>query len=271
MAGIDDAKKVLDNFEKSPGSGSWPHLSSADIIKGARQRLEDPGKIQQGAASLCGPASLLFCLILNNPEAYAWYVTHLWSNGSAKIGSLDVKPGLALRTYKPPADKISPIDWMTLASLRDSENAVLSYDSADVQVGGITIPATLSSWLSKSGVGSGKNSTNLVLTKGKSDIEEAERLRGASNHVCLLINADMLKTSTQNNKSIIPNHWVVLTGPVVFLDSDRIALTIFTWGDGSRSVPQTGDLSLSSFLRNFYGFVSAPAKAKYNASRPRPR
>lgn len=271
MAAIDEAKKILDDFEKSPGSGSWPHLKSADIISGARARLDDPGKIRQGAASLCGPASLLFCLILNDPKAYAWYVTHLWTNGSAKIGTLDVKPGLSLRTYDPPASKIAPVDWMTLASIRDSENAVLSYDSVDVAAGGITMPGTLSGWFSKVGIGSGKNVTNVVFTKGKSDIEDAERLRATMNHVCLFINADMLDSAKQDNKSVIPNHWVVLSGPVSFLDKDRIVFTVFTWGNGSRAVPTTGDLSLSSFLKNFYGFVSAPAKSTYNASRPRPR
>lgn len=74
-----------------------------------------------------------------------------------------------------------------------------------------------------------------------------------------------------DNKSVFPNHWVVLTGQVAFLDRERIALTVFTWGDGSRSVPKTGDLSVSSLLRNFYGYVSTPAKALYNPSRPRPR
>lgn len=246
-------------------------MSSADIISGARERLDDPGKIRQGAASLCGPASLLFCLILNDPKAYAWYVTHLWTNGTAKIGSLEVKPALALRTYDPPAAKISPIDWMTLASIRDSENAILSYDTADARTAGITMPGTLSSWFTKVGMGGGKNVTNVVLTKDKSEIEEADRLRRSSNHVCLFINADMLDAAKHDNKSVLPNHWVVLTGPVAFFDRDRIVLTVFTWGVGSRSVPKAGDLSVSSFLKNFYGYVSTPAKVLYNANRPRPR
>ena len=35
----------------------------------------------------------------------------------------------------------------------------------------------------------------------------------AGKRVCLLINADMLKTATQDDKSIFPNHWVVLAQP----------------------------------------------------------
>ncbi len=258
MSALDEAKDILTSFEKSPGSGSWPHLPSADVIAGARARLDDPGKIRQGAASLCGPASMLFCLIKSNPKAYAWYVTHLWTNGTARIGALEVKPGLTLRTYKPPADKIHPVDWMTLASLRDSENAVLSYDSVDKEAAGITMPSGLAGWFKQAGFSDTRNETNILLTKSAKDMEAAKDLRRQGYRVCLFINGDMLEAATQDNKSIIPNHWVVLNSAVEYYyrDEDMVSFKVFTWGNGAYTVPQAGHLKLTSFVKNFYGYVA---------------
>jgi hypothetical protein len=248
---------TISRFEAAGGQGSWPFISKAEVAAGARQRLGDASKINQGTSSLCGPSSLLYSLIKKKPEAYASYITQLYDNGAAKIGSLDVKPSSDTRNYKVPKDMIHPVDWIGLASLRDSENAALRYSSVDDEAAGITMPGRLADWFTKAGFSGVRNVTNLVFKKSKADIEAADELRRQGYRVCLFVNADMLDTATQNNKSIIPNHWVVLSGPVNFFTGDRISLTIFTWGDGMRAVPQTGDLSLSSFLNNFYGYVAA--------------
>jgi len=251
------ATDVIDKLESAGGQGSWPFIDRQDVVDGARVRLGDAGKINQGTSSLCGPSSLLYSLIKKKPEAYASYISQLYSNGSAKIGSLDVKPSSDTRNYKVPKDKIHPVDWMGLASLRDSANSALKYSSVDDEAAGITMPGTLADWFTKAGFTGVKNVTNVLFTKSRSDIEAADALRRQGYRVCLFINGDMLKVATQNNKSIIPNHWVVLSAPVNFFEGERITLTVFTWGNGTRAVPLTGDLSLSSFLNNFYGYVAA--------------
>ena len=156
-----------------------------------------------------------------------------------------------------PKDQIHPVDWMGLASLRDSENSALRYSSVDDEAAGITMPGTLAGWFTKAGFSAVKNVTNVLFRKSRADIEAADALRIQGYRVCLFINAAMLSPATQNNKSIIPNHWVVLSGPVNFFEGNRISLTVFTWGNGARAVPQIGDLSVSSFLNNFYGYVAA--------------
>ncbi len=251
------AEDVISRFEKAGGQGSWPFIEKEDVVAGVRVRAGNASKIDQGTSSLCGPSALLYSLIKKNPEAYATYITQLYDNGSAKIGSLEVKPSSGTRNYKVPKDKIHPVDWMGLASLRDSENLAMSYSSVDDAAAGITMPGKLADWFTKAGFSSVKNVTNVLITKSKSDIEAADKLRTQGSRVCLFINADMLDSATQNNKSVIPNHWVVLSAGVNFFEGDRITLTIFTWGEGMRAVPQTGDLSLSSFLNNFYGYVAA--------------
>ena len=44
----------------------------------------------------------------------------LYDKGQAQFGTLKVKPGDACRNYDP--KKIAPVDWVALASLRDSDN-----------------------------------------------------------------------------------------------------------------------------------------------------
>lgn len=251
------AIEVIDRLRTAGGQGSWPFIDRRDVVDGARVRLADAGNINQGESSLCGPSSLLYSLIKKNPEDYASYIAQLYNNGTAKIGSLDVKPSSDTRNYKVPKAQIHPVDWMGLASLRDSENSALRYSSVDDEAAGITMPGTLADWFTKAGFSAVRNVANVLLKKSRSDIEAADALRRQGYRVCLFINAAMLNPATQNNKSIIPNHWVVLSGPVNFFEGDRISLTVFTWGNGTRAVPQIGDLSVSSFLVNFYGYVAA--------------
>jgi hypothetical protein len=40
------------------------------------------------------------------------------------ISSLEVKPSVGCRAYQPPRDKIPAVDWVALASLRDSVNTI---------------------------------------------------------------------------------------------------------------------------------------------------
>ena len=74
------------------------------------------------------------------PHLYTQYVIDLYRTGEARIGDLHVKPSAGCRAYQSPRDKIHPVDWIALASLRDSENSFLDYSSANDTAAGITIP-----------------------------------------------------------------------------------------------------------------------------------
>ncbi|RDU58867.1 hypothetical protein CQA53_11790, partial [Helicobacter didelphidarum] len=109
---------------------------------------------KQGPTSLCGPAAFFYCLLVDRPDLYVKCVIDLWERGEANIKNLHIKPS---NDCKNPSSKngsignINGVDWITLASLRDSENSIFDYDEADDQLAGITFEGKLKSWFIKVG------------------------------------------------------------------------------------------------------------------------
>src|SRR5262245_14600235 len=86
-----------------------PRIDQADVVAGLRERVNDPHKQNQGAASLCGPAAFFYCVLNYKPELYVQYVIDLFTTGKARIGSLKVEPSLPCRVSQPTTDRIAPV------------------------------------------------------------------------------------------------------------------------------------------------------------------
>jgi len=126
------ALSLIQKFPSLPKGCPFPRIDLADIVTGLHDRVQDPIKQDQGAAALCCPAAFFYCVLNYKPELYVQYVIDLFTTGKARIGSLEVKPGMGCRVYKPPADRIAGVDWVALASLRDSDNMIMDVSSVDV-------------------------------------------------------------------------------------------------------------------------------------------
>lgn len=254
------ALSLIDNFPPLPKGRPFPRIDQADVVAGLRERVNDPYKQDQGAASLCGPAAFFYCVLNYKPELYVQYVIDLFTTGKARIGSLEVEPRPSCRVYQPPKDKIAAVDWIALASLRDSENAILDYASADDTASGITRPRTLASWLRDIGYQGVRDDTNYYISKGRKEIEAFDRDIRVNRDVCLLVNDNMLSAHTNKQKSTICNHWIVVD-EAPRLNGDQISVSVYSWGKPCR-IPDSGPLSVRDFSLNFYGYVSG--MPKYN-------
>ena len=254
------AAEIVCEFLKRTGRGRWPMLDRDEIGVGLLMRLAYPGLLRQGEASLCGPAAFLFGLLLDRPGFYAGFAIHLYERGTAVLGGLPVTPHDSVRQYAPPRSKdIHSVDWMTMASLRDSENWFFSYDTADKEFAGATTPFELVWWFTKAGYSDVKEDANLTRHQRDTDnIDDASRLFAAGYRVCLLIDSQMLETAHQAESGsalLADRHWIVLRSKIDH-SGGNIKMTVFTWGEGNRQVPQTGTLPLSDFLENYYGYVA---------------
>jgi hypothetical protein len=249
------AQSRIDEFARGSGGGAFSNIARSDVVSGLRERIADPTSLDQSAASLCGPAALFYCLLNDRPETYVRFVIDLYTTGSANLGSLTVSPGSDCRRYRPPPDKIAAVDWIALASLRDSENSLIDYESADDTAGGVTMPHSLAAWFRALGYSDVRNETNVFFTKGRSDIDSCHTLRLHGRKVCLFVNAQILSAHSQASRSFSPNHWVVLTSSAGVVNN-ALSVNVYTWGD-IRRVPAAGTLSVDQFCRNFYGYVSA--------------
>src|SRR5690349_226344 len=79
---------------------AFPNISRADVVSGLRARIASPVKIDQANTSLCGAASLMYCLASRKPDVYAQYVAELYQTGKGRLGKLKVEPGKDCRAYK---------------------------------------------------------------------------------------------------------------------------------------------------------------------------
>lgn len=241
---------LLADFASGPATGAFPRITRDQVLSGLRERVADPDTINQGDASLCGPASFLYCLLHDNAERYVRYVIDMYRGGSARIGTLDVRPSADCRNATPRG--IAPVDWVALASLRDSENTFMDYQDSSNQLSGITMPGTLASWFRAAGYRNVRNDTNVFFTKGKDDLTVATSLLRQCRRICLFINADMVDNPGGGGGFFtIPNHWVVMTESSG-ISGGNVRISIWTWGR-TRSL---GSVDAGELTENFFGYVA---------------
>src|SRR5688572_15142105 len=139
---------AIQAFASRTGPAVFPNLgtSRALFAQALSDRVRLPALMDQGSASLCGPAVFLFAVLRKNPEVFAKYVIDLYETGHGKIGGLVVSPGIDCRNYRPVGTAIAAVDWVALASLRDSTNVFSDYESHTNEASGITLPGTLAGW-----------------------------------------------------------------------------------------------------------------------------
>ncbi|MFV9689336.1 hypothetical protein ACNY67_20965 [Pantoea sp. KXB45] len=209
----------------------------------------------QGRTSLCGPASFFYCLQMDRPDVYKQAAIDLWMHGKTKIGTLDITPGDGCKHpkgsfYSGGSERISGLDWITLASLRDSENSIMSYDDIDDEVAGITMWGKITEWFEKSGYV--KVYSNVGLSR--CSIEDVARLSEYADNgfkVICLISAGMLFDFGSDDTSS-KNHWVVWAGALKNADGKAITkksppdeivnLKLFSWGAVKKQIKLKKDL-----------------------------
>lgn len=246
------------SFASSTAPGAFTRIRRGDVAAGLRDRLRDPNHIDQGPSSLCGPSAFIRVIAFSDPLAYAAFVISLYETGRGQLGILRVNAGRDLREYDP-SNQVNAADWIATASIRDSENWFFDYDETSDAFAGITLPSHVEKWFQKVGFRQVLNETNLLSSKTVESLREADRLFHDDFWVCLFVNSTMLSNDPAEAKggSLTPNHWVALTSPITFTGDGHVSFTVFTWGDGQRSVPFRGALTVEQLLRNYYGYVAA--------------
>jgi hypothetical protein len=256
---------------RTPGSvgiGPWDFSGAAftnidqlDLEGTLQERINDPSKIHQRGSSLCGPASFLFCLATRHPTLYKQFIEDLYWNGTAKIGSFEVSPGEDCREYNP-GGKIAAADWVGLASIRDSENAIFDYDEVDDAFAGITLPHELAGWFRKSGLyAQVVSDCNVIATRSEENFNTALQYFRNGWNVAILIHASILQEAAFDRNPIaqlfnIPNHWVTITYDKRTQPDGRFDLAVFSWGKRFMPIPETGLIKMDQFLDSYYGYIA---------------
>jgi hypothetical protein len=198
--------------------------------------------------------AFLYNLASDKPLDYAGFAIKLYENGSSKIGDMLIEPSKGCRNYSPPM-AMSPADWLTAASLRDSENWWFDVDDADVGFSAGTSIGEIEKWFERAGYNDVESEDHLVRNLNESDLALLNRYFGEGRRVVLRINSKLLYAATQSETTHKGNHVVVLRSPIAY-SPQTVFLTVYTWGRGNFRIPQGGTLSEADFLNDLYGYVA---------------
>ena len=245
------ATRMIDAFAAKSEDGVFPNISRSDVANGMRARLKNPELIDQASSSLCGPAALMYAVLCKSPYFYVRYITGLYDTGFGALGDsfgIAVRPGPDCRAADP-SGELAGVDWVALASLRDSENDFIDYQGPSDKAGGITMPVSLSLWMGKCGFADRKNETNVLMTASESNLKDAADLHRGGHTVCLFCKGDTLR-GTAGGVTTTPSHWVVMTREAV-ISKNNVTMQVFSWG-------QFFELNMpkATFFSTYFGFVS---------------
>jgi len=242
----------------------------------------------------------MHCIAIDRPADYVHYVLDLAEHGVGKLGGLTVKPGDSCRSASLLIDDgndgtigaTDPVDWVALASLRDSSNLIFNVSGPGSNIASITLGRVMADWFSATGWFPG-GVVNATQYQSSSPYYNAyDNLlsinQRVNSHVCLLIrNAivhpgsglgiNKIGGSGTPKSGPTADHWVVLKtritldhktpplpGILPFFDlkklkDQRINFRFWNWGDrNTTSVNRRiGNITAGQFLQHYYGYVSA--------------
>lgn len=252
----------------SKATSPWK-IDRGELLTRLEELINTPRLVNQANLNLCGPAAFLRVWVARDPLSVARFACELYDTGKSKINGYKVEPdsdSLLAEDYAALAQThgpgfTPPAEWMVMGAIRDAENFWNDYEGKpDEDVAAATTPGEVEEWLEATKLYAKVNDEgNFYLTKG---VSHALALKpGPSRDVILLINAHMLdqmdvtageKKSSDFILSAFPNHFIVLTAPIVKVPGDKLKVSYWTWGGHT-----TGTVSESTFDANYYGAVIA--------------
>jgi hypothetical protein len=259
---IDQALRMIDNFERGVFDrdghrSAFNNLQRSSIVQGLRDRVNNPRKINQNQGSLCGPAAFCYCVLSMRPHLYVAYVIDLYRDGVGRINDLVVRPGKGCREFASDSSQIADVDWIALASLRDSTNSDFAYSSPGKAYAGITMPHDMVSWFTKAGFVQVVDNTNIVVGKKIETLLEANMQYLTARSVCLFVNASVIRYEDFLGFVGFPNHWVVLDAPVSKCQPDDVRFSVYSYGRTMDAPPHGRTLEQIELPNYFFGYVSA--------------
>lgn len=240
---------------------AFPHWSWEQIRLEVEERQQTPSRIHQGSSCLCGPAAFLFAIARDEPVRYGQLIEDLFHRGYAELGDLVIEPSFACRHAKP-LSHLSACDWIGLASLRDSENRWLRYDSPQREFPGITLPAELARWFRLAGYRQVREAARIYFNASLDNLHLADAWKREDHHVCLLIDSYLVKADPPQLRPrwrqifTCASHWVTLMTPLEWFDHE-VRFQVYHWGNAEHPVPLHGRVPIDVLLQNYYGFVTA--------------
>ncbi|MBE9013569.1 hypothetical protein IQ250_25580 [Pseudanabaenaceae cyanobacterium LEGE 13415] len=243
----------IDAFEQSSAPGVWACLEKTIVISEMRSRVSNPFAIDQGGQPFCGPASVLFELVRKQPSRYVQICRNLFESGGFQGATQWIRADEQLRGNVDRHLRMSQVDWMVLATLRESETLLFPVEpnAPDLirNLAGMTKSWEIKGWIRELLGYSRTNYHQAYLFNDVEAMNQSIAAIQAGGVAMLLITAEGL---LQDNPPPIPfpSHWVTLLGGFV-VNRDRVSFDVYTW---SKQV--TIQTDMNSLKKYFWASVT---------------
>lgn len=220
-------------FQDSSEAGIWPNIDKNLLLKDIKNTVVNPLNIRQAGTPFCGPASVIFELASREKTRYIRFCQELFETGGFKARSQMINASENTRQSRIP-EKISTADWMMLATLRDSENALIPVDNEWIDfaggITGITFPSELETWIYEVLGFDNFDFFSCYTSDELNALIAAHNAWQKSGVAFLLINLGLLKTEEEG---LLPNHWIAFQNNFsTVANNEKISVVFdcYSWG-----------------------------------------
>lgn len=258
---VQQALEAIANFEKSKVPGVWPGLNKSQIVAEMRSRVTDPFQVNQGGQPFCGPATIVFELVRRDPLRYVEICRSLFLVGGFHTQSQRwISPSPRLRGSQGNL-RMPQVDWMLLATLRESENLIFAVDANAPEIlrnmSGMTKSWEIAGWVREI-LGCREVQYHHAYFVG--DIIALQKAADAINAGGVALALITAEGMLGNRPPLVayPSHWIVLLGNIAIqstipgqAEGGRLSFDIYTWARQMRV-----DLAENPFKNYFWGAVT---------------
>ncbi|MEB3295139.1 MAG: hypothetical protein VKJ24_18455 [Synechococcales bacterium] len=247
------AEAAIALFEQSPQAGVWPFLDKTTLVAELRDRVHNPFQVNQGGQPFCGPAVVLFELVRTQPVKYVQLCESLFQTGKFQGKTQTIVASEKLRRASRGNLLMSQVDWMVLATLRESENLLFPVEpnAPDLirNLAGMTKSWELIGWIEELLGYSQVKYHPAYLFNDLNALQAANQTLQAGGIAIALITAETLL----QNKPMppLPTHWIGLLGGIQ-IDRRQVHCDLYTW---SQKLTLTTDIE--SFKKYFWLTITA--------------
>ena len=121
------------------------HIDRAPVVEQIRDRLRDPGIMRQKPTDLCGPFAIILELARRRPVRYVKGADELLTSGKLTTPSGTIEAEEDLRERPVPKGKLTDVDWLYAATIRDDENITEDVDDGE-GLEGLTLWGAMAEW-----------------------------------------------------------------------------------------------------------------------------
>ncbi|MCU0549876.1 MAG: hypothetical protein MUC48_11065 [Leptolyngbya sp. Prado105] len=250
---VQAAMGEINGFEQSSLVGVWAGLDKTTVIADLRSRVADPFQINQGGQPFCGPASVLFELVRQQPSRYVQICRNLFESGGFQGTQNWIRASEALRSNPDKNLRMPQADWMVLSTLRESENSLFPVEpnAPDLirNLAGMTKSWEIKGWIHELLGYSKIEYHQAYLFSDLKAMQESIEVIQAGGVAMLLVTAEGF---LQGDALPVPfpSHWVTLLGGFE-IKGDRVDIDIYTW-----SKKMTINADIDSFKKYFWASVT---------------